>query len=690
MTEQLLALDTDARRTALSALGRTLLVEAGAGSGKTSVLAGRVACLLAAGRRPREIAAITFTELAAGELRERVCAFVAELTRGHVRPDLAVAFPDGPSPDQRKALQRAGAELDELVCTTIHGFCQRLLTPYPVEAGMDPGAAVMDRSAADVLFEEVFEAWLRDRLSGELTPDDLLLALYADDPGGTDGALRAIADAMRKHRGAPVPDVQPRADAVEELRAAAAAFRAFLDGADCREEETAQIVQELEALLQQVPGATATEPALLMHVLRLRAPDSAARASGEFGAYRKLSRWRAAVRASRSRMAAERLNEQASDCYDACRQAHAAIRSYAAGRILCILAKEITTVLDQFGKAKRDRALIDFDDLLQKARDLLDRHEPVRAALGSRFTAVLVDEFQDTDPLQCEILWRLCAEHADPARPWSEWRLRPGALFLVGDPKQAIYRFRGADVGSYVSARTRLVAADRACRLVIGQNFRSYTSILEWVNRHFVPKLAEERGQPGFEPLFSHAAPPDNHVAVAALAVSVEGTRAAELRDAEAETVAECCRRLIGALQVRGPDGLRSCRPDDIALRAPSGAELWRYERALEDRGIAVSTQAGKGFYRRQEGQDLIALTRVLADGRDTLALGALLRGPLVGLTEEELLDATAALPEVNGVPARLRLWTELAEIRIHCCGRRWRSCRGWRGRRAPPRRWCC
>ncbi len=663
MLEQLLAADTAARITALTALDRTLLVEAGAGSGKTSVLAGRAACLLAAGRHPREIACITFTELAAGELRERVCTFIAELARGHVRADLAAAFPSAPDEAQRRALSHAASEMDELVCTTIHGFCQRLLTPYPVEACMDPGAAVMDRAAADALFTEVLEAWLRDRLSGEHQPGDLLLTLYAANPEATDKLLRGIAAAMRSHRSATVPDTPSRADALAELRAAAVAFRGFLAGAPCKEDETVRIVEELDDLLRTGPSADTHEAAALMHVMALRAPASTRLKDGGFKKYQKLGKWRAAAKASRSALTAERLNEQANECYEACKAAHDACRKYAAGRILHVLAGEIGMVLERFDAAKRGRALIDFDDLMVKARELLQQHEPVRAALGARFAAVLVDEFQDTDSLQCEILWRLCADAADPVRPWHDWPLRPGSLFLVGDPKQAIYRFRGADVGSYVAARTRLVASDVGCRLVIGQNFRSFAPILDWVNTHFADRLAQD-GQPGFEALFTRVSPPDGHVAVAALPVEVEGTGASITRDAEAEAVAVCCTRLIGALVVRGREGSRPCRPDDIALLAPTGTELWRYERALELAGIAVSTQAGKGFFRRQEVQDLIALTRVLADSRDTLALGALLRGPLVGLTEEELLDAIAALPEADGVPGRLRLWTELADVR--------------------------
>ena len=131
---------------------------------------------------------------------------------------------------------------------------------------------------------------------------------------------------------------------------------------------------------------------------------------------------------------------------------------------------------------------------------------------------------------------------------------------------------------------------------------------------------------------------------------------AQQQRDGEAEAVAELCARLIGSEPVPDPasGGLRPCRAGDIALLAPTGSDLWRYEEALEERGIPVATQAGKGLYRRQEIQDLIAVTRVLGDRRDTLALGALLRGPLVGLTEEELLDIVWSLPRTEDAPEEL------------------------------------
>ena len=133
------------------------------------------------------------------------------------------------------------------------------------------------------------------------------------------------------------------------------------------------------------------------------------------------------------------------------------------------------------------------------------------------------------------------------------------------------------------------------------------------------------------------------------------------LRDAEAERVAELCKNLVGNVHVRDGDGTRPCQFGDIALLAPVGTELWRFEKALEDRGVPVSTQAGKGFFHRQEIQDLIALTCAIADARDTLALGALLRGPFIGLSEEELLDIAEDLPADPNEHDRLMnltLWT--------------------------------
>jgi ATP-dependent exoDNAse (exonuclease V) beta subunit len=159
--------DTEARMTALTAVDRTLLVEAGAGSGKTSVMAGRVAVLLSKGREPKHIAAITFTEFSASELRQRIERFTTQLSLGDVPKDLRQAFPNGVDAVQRENLSKALDAFDQLMCGTIHGFAQALIKPYPAEANIDPGADIVDPAEAELAFQEHYDAWLRSQLSSE-------------------------------------------------------------------------------------------------------------------------------------------------------------------------------------------------------------------------------------------------------------------------------------------------------------------------------------------------------------------------------------------------------------------------------------------------------------------------------------------------------------------------------------------
>jgi ATP-dependent exoDNAse (exonuclease V) beta subunit len=152
--------DAPARLTALTDHERTLLVEAGAGSGKTALLAGRVALLIAAGVHPKEIVAITFTEAAASELLDRIESFVQRLLDDQVPVELGEALPRGLTASQREKLMSGAHALDEITCTTIHGFCQQLVKPYPLEAGIDPGAAIIDPAAAELAYQDLMEAWL--------------------------------------------------------------------------------------------------------------------------------------------------------------------------------------------------------------------------------------------------------------------------------------------------------------------------------------------------------------------------------------------------------------------------------------------------------------------------------------------------------------------------------------------------
>ncbi len=655
-----LALSDDAaRREAVAVRDRSLLVEAGAGSGKTAVLAGRIAMLLAAGVAPKSIAAVTFTEFAASELLIRVRAFVSALSAGDIPVELRPALPEGLSEEQCGNLARADAALDEMTCSTIHGFCQRLITPYPVEADIDPGASVMDRDQAELAFGEIVDNWLREELASE--EGGLLAELVLHDPNATIALIRTVLEHLRRHREFAPYELQDLDRLVAGFREAVDGFGVFLDEAEAEEPETVAIAGRFGELAEEIGRALpADTPAALVSLLVMAPHPDLCTGSGAFRAYRKKGKWVAAAkRAGLGKAEAERLDDTASAQYALCCGTWTAFKQAVATHVLAGLVPLVAPVMDLFREHKRAAALLDFDDLIFSARDLLRDHDDVRRALCARFRHVLVDEFQDTDPLQTEIFWRLCGEPpgGGDGIDWTAFALRPGALFLVGDPKQAIYRFRGADIAAYVRAREAFRAGAADAVLPIATNFRSRAPIMEYVNARFETALSEGNGQPGFQALDPFRPPRDGGPSVAALDVEVADedgkATARQQRDGEAEAVAELCARLIGSEPVPDPanGGLRPCRAGDIALLAPTGSDLWRYEEALEGRGIPVATQAGKGLYRRQEIQDLIAVTRVLADRRDTLALGALLRGPLVGLTEEELLDIVWSLPRTEGAP---------------------------------------
>ncbi|MET3482769.1 UvrD-helicase domain-containing protein [Methylobacterium sp. 1973] len=657
--------DAGQRALAVAAHDRSMLVEAGAGSGKTALMSGRIALMLASGVAPGAVAAVSFTELAASELLERVGDVVARLVAGEVPVELRLVLPHGLSPAQRDCLVAAEGRLDELVCTTIHGFCQRLVKPYPVEADIDPGARVADEVEADGLFRDILETWFREQLSAS----GLIAEMTLVDPKAAKDAVDHVAGCLREGRSVGTRPSEPLALAAATFLERVAAFVDFLGSSPVTEPDTVATVLAFQVMAERVRSLAGNDDATVVALLTAKADGSLCKKDGDFAAYRGgKGKWAAAAKqVGIAKAEADRLQAAAKDLHGACCKAWGGLRANAASELLVRLVVQVRDVLQRYQDRKRAGALLDFDDLIESAARLLRDHETVRQTLGKRYRHVLVDEFQDTDPLQAEILWLLCGELPDgtSSSGWTERVLRPGALFLVGDPKQAIYRFRGADVSTYIRARDCIRARSPDDVVSVFTNFRSCRSILAFVDKRF-ENVLRGAGQPGYLALDPFHEDHDRGPCVAALDIppAGEGVRrnADAIRDAEAEAVADLCARLIGQQLVTcRRDGTRLLQAGDIALLAPSGSELWRYEEALEARGIPVATQAGKGFFRRQEIQDLIALTRVLADPRDTLALGALLRGPAVGLSDEELLDLVDGLPREPGRPdARPKLRLDL------------------------------
>jgi CRISPR-associated exonuclease Cas4 len=523
--------DQDARCRAMTDFSSILLMEAAAGTGKTSLMAGRVAMMLAAGHPPGDIAAITFTELAASQLARRIRETVDTLLTGDVPAFLQAVVPEGLSEQQRNALVAASPRLDELTATTIHGFCQVIIRSHGVQAGLDPGARVVDATVADNLFMAELSAWFSQQLAFGAAEGDPIVVLAEEIPLQVVDLIRALASLRRKHPDArPIPPLPAARRDIDFVQA--------VDDFDQWQRSIepqrwlAEIASELRRLAERYQDCLAEgddfgslwrlcDPGagrlFERKGLQLKTYDEAARG---FGAHRT-----------------DANTDEGRTLYETVVIAWSELVGHIASTLVCSLSASLDQLLESYQARKRAAAVLDFDDLLIHVRSLIRDHEEVRQAIGQRYRFILVDEFQDTDGIQNEILFSIAATEVRPAR-WEESQLRPGALFLVGDPKQAIYRFRGADIEAYELCRRLIEGQDHGAVLEITANFRSLSPIIDHANACFEPVFAKP-SQPRYVALAatlfeaSHQLP---CVARFTVEVATEGRIYAEMfREAEAE-----------------------------------------------------------------------------------------------------------------------------------------------------------
>ncbi len=299
-----------------------------------------------------------------------------------------------------------------------------------------------------------------------------------------------------------------------------------------------------------------------------------------------------------------------------------------------------------------------------------------------RYSRLLVDEFQDTDPIQIELATLVAAsvEHVRPDSTWAEVPVAPERLFFVGDPKQSIYRFRRADIALYLAARDRF--ADGAEQLTT--NFRTVPTVLDWVNHVFGSLMAEEDPgrRPRYSPLVAHREDHADHrvTLLGGPHTKDEGLRAAALRELEAATVADAIAGILAdpdRWPVQDGEDWRPARPEDIAILMPTRTSLGVLMDTLRERGVEFRSETGSLVYETQEVRDLLAILRAIAQGTDAVALVAALRSPILGCGDDDLVtyvaaggrwDVTAprpeALPADHPVVAALDYLAELRSVR--------------------------
>ncbi len=593
---QRISTDTDA----------TLFVNAGAGSGKTEALVKRVKTLvLRDGVRLGHLAAVTFTERAGAELRDRLRA---EFEKARHGPDKATA-------------NQALDDLDGAAIGTLHSFGQRVLTEHPIEAGLPPIIEVLDEVGSSVAFDE---RW--SELQAELLDDDdiagpLVLGLAL---GMTLQHVRSLAVLLGKDwdliedriLGAPPPPMQ--VPDIAEFVARARRFAQLAETCTATDDKLLLRLQELDGLLDLVESAPDVG-AQLAEVDQIG--DLKFKKNGRIG------NWPGtvdAVRADGTALAAE------------ARSMVGTVRDRCLRQVTCWLARR---VLDA-AETRRREGTLEFHDLLVLPRNLLRRDAGVRAALHDDYQRLLLDEFQDTDPIQIELAARICGGAEADAPRWQDIAIPPGRLFVVGDSKQSIYRFRRASIATYLEAEQHIGVPAR-----LTTNFRTVDPILHWVNAVFGRLIQHQPGgQPGYAPLDCDRGDVGSGPAVTVLGAKAHTdlprAAAAVLRQREADDVAAVIRQaLTERWQVfdKARDCWRDARPDDMAVLVPARTSLPFLENALDAAHLPYRAEASSLVYQADEVRSLLACARAIADASDSLALVTALRSPLFGCGDDDL-----------------------------------------------------
>ncbi len=604
--------DAKSRDQIATILDRNLLVEAAAGSGKTQSLANRMAHGILTGRyRVQDIAAVTFTRKAAGNLRDR---FQSVLEK---------KLPKLTDPTEIDRVHTALSHLEGLFAGTIHSFCARLLRERPVEAGISPGFTELDEAEDAQLIGQVWRR-LQDRWKLDHSPHLEALrecGLSFSSLRKSLGRICANSDATFPPGEAPCPDLEPARTHLKK-------FSEDLLGLigprhRCQQCDYLRKALQFQRRLTEGDLERPSEIAALLAMWE--------RFTQKFFAPMEWDATGVAMKDLRGHVLA-----LVEDLQPILEEYLAAWRAYVYRRVVPIL----TEARDAVQELRQNQALLNYQDLLFHAARLLRGHPDVRAALQQKFRWLLVDEFQDTDPLQAEILFWLAAEGDAP--DWSQVALRPGALFIVGDPKQSIYRFRRADIDTYQTVRRRIEETGGLV-LPLVTSFRSQPRLLSWTNGVFSELFgeggtAQARHQP-LEPA------PDRQPGVEPVGVRTLLVPPITHRNRVVEVEAPM---IAGFIASEVAAGRREY--GDFMVLTRVKRPLQTIARALEAQGIPYEATGGSDFGESQSVRLLLDLLAVLADPEDALRLVGLLRGPLFGISDPELYrfkraGGTFALP---------------------------------------------
>jgi len=618
MTDESLTADRGSRRRISNSLGEGLFVEAGAGTGKTTEMVTRIVNLIRGGAATIDrLAAITFTEMAAAELRDRVRHRLEES-----------ALSPGAGEDERRRCREAAAGMDGASIQTLHSFAASLLRERPLEAGLPPNFRIAEPIEADIRFEERWQSWLHEELLAGETAVELLrlikLGLRMDHLRAAAAALQSNYD--RISLPFDIPPAPPR-QAVAKVVMSLPLMQQLCG---CCLDESDNLYQHVQGVLSLGAALSAMQPADDYALMALARGGKLKQSGGNKKNWKNLPA---------GENACTELKTLLSDLEDTKQAELEAVKQ--AG--LAVLLEKLRTAVLAYTDERRAGGVAEFHDLLAWARDMLRDNPAVRKHFQNKYSHILIDEFQDTDPIQAEIAFYLAsgptAHGSDlDERDWAKLSLLPGKLFVVGDPKQSIYRFRRADIATVNMVRGLMAAGSAP----LTHNFRSQSSIIGWVNHVFDRWMVGQEGVQSPYMKLEHAAlPPGSQLTgcVRYIGGYVEDEKANYMRRREAREVALLLQQIrTGGWKVREGGALRDAEFRDICILMPARTGLPALERQLEEAQVPYRIESESFILGTQDVRELLNCLRAIDSPADQVALVGALRSSAFACSDADLL----------------------------------------------------
>lgn len=589
--------DQNARERAVSEFKKTILVEAGAGTGKTTLLVKRIRAMIESEIKPDRIAAVTFTVKAAGELKERLRK---ELNESH-------------SEHARAALEN----LDRMTVNTIHGMAAEFLRTLPVEAKLPPEFTALDEFQQLAAIEEFRDYWLNRALDGDV-PEALELAelagldLLGSEKKGLGKLFDVLVKSMVDHSYIST-GCSSRSDIDDQLTIVSRCLRDLVscrDNCATQDDKLSMGITRYEAWFQKLPRELYSPAALEWFNEFVKTPSNQGTQTA----------WGKENLAQAKTLHANFLEEIAK------------LKSILFSVICYEIVQWIAPAVEEFRQSLRTRGTISFDDQLMLCRDMLHDSKTARDYFKARYDFVHIDEFQDTDPVQVEILFYLCEDKKAHAGNWSNVTLEPGKLFIVGDPKQSIYRFRGADVRIYNHVARRIETEGE--KLAIIRNFRSRPTILSEVNAIIAPHmLGRNEYEANYEALVPREGAEDDDLTVELLLPPTDYDRASMSANQAAKWESAAIADHIQSLARNN----KNLNFSQVAVLMRAGTKVSFLQEALSARDIPFVSFINDAYVSRVEIETMLTILQAIANPQHTVAVIGALRSPWYAVSDDDI-----------------------------------------------------